>query len=92
MMFLKAVAEGTGQKDCAVQGELTSKIATSACQQTLKADWIQLPVERYLAALPTLKQGVRAESVQDQKCLSLGYYQGREVAGVGVPSQRPVFG
>ena len=25
---------------------------------TLKADWIQLPVERYLAALPTLKQGV----------------------------------
>ena len=24
----------------------------------LKADWIQLPVERYLAALPTLKQGV----------------------------------
>ena len=27
---------------------------------TLKADWIQLPVERYLAALPTLKQGVIA--------------------------------
>ena len=25
---------------------------------TLKADWIQLPVEKYLAALPTLKQGV----------------------------------
>ena len=25
---------------------------------TLKADWIQLPVERYLAAFPTLKQGV----------------------------------
>ena len=25
---------------------------------TIKADWIQLPVERYLAALPTLKQGV----------------------------------
>ena len=24
---------------------------------TLKADWIQLPVERYLAALSTLKQG-----------------------------------
>ena len=24
---------------------------------TLKADWIQLPVERYWAALPTLKQG-----------------------------------
>ena len=27
---------------------------------TLKADWIQLPVKRYLAALPTLKQGVIA--------------------------------
>ena len=25
---------------------------------TIKADWIQLPVERYLTALPTLKQGV----------------------------------
>ena len=27
---------------------------------TIKADWIQLPVEEYLAALPTLKQGVIA--------------------------------
>ena len=27
---------------------------------TLKADWIQLPVERYLAALPILRQGVIA--------------------------------
>ena len=27
---------------------------------TIKADWIQLPVEQYLAALPTLKQGVIA--------------------------------
>ena len=27
---------------------------------TIKADWIQLPVERYLAALPTLKHGVIA--------------------------------
>ena len=27
---------------------------------TIKADWIQLPVERYLAALPTLRQGVFA--------------------------------
>ena len=25
---------------------------------TIKADWIQLPVERYLAALPTLRHGV----------------------------------
>ena len=27
---------------------------------TLKADWIQLPVERYVAALPRLKQSVIA--------------------------------
>ena len=27
---------------------------------TIKADWIQLPVERFLTALPTLKQGVIA--------------------------------
>ena len=27
---------------------------------TIKADWIQLPVERYLTTLPTLKQGVIA--------------------------------
>ena len=27
---------------------------------TIKADWTQLPVEQYLAALPTLKQGVIA--------------------------------
>jgi len=27
---------------------------------TIKADWTQLPVERYLAALPTLRQGVIA--------------------------------
>ena len=27
---------------------------------TIRADWIQLPVDRYLAALPTLRQGVVA--------------------------------
>ena len=27
---------------------------------TIEVDWIQLPVEQYLAALPTLKQGVIA--------------------------------
>ena len=27
---------------------------------TIKVDWIQLPVEPYLAALPTLQQGVIA--------------------------------
>ena len=27
---------------------------------TIKVDWIQLPVERYLAALPTLRHGVTA--------------------------------
>ena len=40
----------------AVQGGVTSK----------KADWIQLPVKRYLAALPTVKQGV----ITDQRCFS----------------------
>ena len=30
------------------------------CSCTLKADWIQLPVENYLAVFPTLKQGVIA--------------------------------
>ena len=50
---------------------------------TLKADWMQLPVERYLAALPTLKQGVIA-GVFNQRCLFLGDYQGRE--SLGVPS------
>ena len=28
--------------------------------RTIKADWIQLPVEQYLAALPTLRHGVIA--------------------------------
>ena len=40
---------------------------------TIKADWIQLPVEQYLAALPTLKQGVIAER--------------GEVATLSLPSQ-----
>ena len=42
---------------------MTSNIATYVCSLltgTLKADWIQLPIERYLAALPTLKQSVIA--------------------------------
>ena len=30
---------------------------------TIKVDWIQLPVELYLAALPTLKQGVIANDL-----------------------------
>ena len=38
-----------------------SRIAISVCLTgTIKANWIQLPVERYLTALPTLKQGVIA--------------------------------
>ena len=41
----------------AVQGESSEiRMLTG----TLKADWIQLPVERYLAVFPTLKQGVIA--------------------------------
>ena len=39
---------------------------------TIKADWIQLPVERYLAALPTLRHGVIAGVVQKQRCCPWG--------------------
>ena len=35
---------------------------------TIKADWIQLPVERYLAALPTLRHGVIAGVFRCQRC------------------------
>ena len=45
-----------------------------------------LAVERYLAALPTLKQGVIA-GVFKIKGPLLGLLQGREVASIGVPSQ-----
>ena len=45
---------------------------------TLKADWIQLPVESYLAVFPTLKQGVIA-----------GVYSGSKVPRLGrLPGQR----
>ena len=53
---------------------------------TIKVDWIQLPVEPYLAALPTLKQGVIA-GVLGRKVLSLGNYQGREVATLSLSPQ-----
>ena len=39
-------------------GDWVSNIRTLT--GTIKADWIQLPVERYLAALPTLRHGVIA--------------------------------
>ena len=41
---------------------------------TIKVDWIQLPVELYLAALPTLQQGVIAGGIQAEGCRSLGNY------------------
>ena len=50
---------------------------------TFKADWIQLPVERYLAVFPTWKQGVIAGVFK----ITLGDYQGREVTSLCVPSQ-----
>ena len=40
---------------------------------TIKADWIQLRLERYLAALPTLKQGV-ITGVFKIKGVSLGHH------------------
>ena len=38
---------------------------------TIKVDWIQLPVEPHLAALPTLQQGV-SWGIQAEGCRSLG--------------------
>ena len=35
---------------------------------TIKVDWIQLPVEPYLAALPTLQQGVICWGFQAEGC------------------------
>ena len=54
---------------------------------TLKADWIQLPVERYLAALPTLKQGVIAGVFKIKGASPWAITKGREVTNLGVPSQ-----
>ena len=44
---------------------------------TIKVDWIQLPVEQYLAALPTLKQGVIA-----------GVFRQKGAAPGGLPTRR----
>ena len=41
---------------------------------TIKADWIQLPVERYLTVLPTLKQGVIAGVFKNKRSRSLGHH------------------
>ena len=54
---------------------------------TIKVDWMQLPVELYLAALPTLKQGVIAGGIQAERCCPPGDYQGREVATLSLPPQ-----
>ena len=39
---------------------------------TIKADWIQLPVERYLAALPTLRHGVIAGVFRNKGAVPCG--------------------
>ena len=54
----------------------------------IKADWIQPPLESYLAMFPTLKQGVIAGA----RCLSLGDHQGREDTSLRVPSQWTFYG
>ena len=54
---------------------------------TIKADWIQLPVEQYLAALPTLKQGVIAGVFRQKGAAPWGDYQRGEVATLSLPSQ-----
>ena len=58
---------------------------------TIKVDWIQLPVEQYLAALPTLKQGVIAGVFRQERRCPLGDYQRGEVATLSFSSQRAVF-
>ena len=54
---------------------------------TIKVDWIQLPVEQYLAALPTLKQGVIAGVFRQKGAAPLGDYQRGEVATLSLSSQ-----
>ena len=54
---------------------------------TIKADWIQLPVEQYLAALPTLKQGVIAGVFREKGAAPSRNYQRGEVATLSLPSQ-----
>ena len=56
------MAGGKGQQAYAVQGWQLSRCDRESnirmLTGTIKADWIQLPVERYLAALSTLRHGV----------------------------------
>ena len=58
---------------------------------TNEADWIQLPVEQYLAALPPLKQEV-IWGIQAGRCCPLEDYQRGEVATLSLSSQWTVFG
>ena len=58
---------------------------------TIKVDWTQLPVEQYLAALPTLKQGVIAGVFRQKRRCPLEDYQRGEVATLSLSSQWTVF-
>ena len=57
---------------------------------TIKADWIQLPVEPYLAAY--IETRSHCWGIQAERCCPLGHYQGREVATLSFPPQWLVFG
>ena len=62
--WLRMILRRSGRRQMPIGGcssrWATTRIAIRMLTGTIKADWIQLPVERYLTALPTLKQGVIA--------------------------------
>ena len=59
---------------------------------TIKTDWIQLPVERYLAAPSYIETRCHCWGVQEQRSRTLGHHEGWEVAAFGLSSQWPVIG
>ena len=60
---------------------------------TIKADWIQLPVEQYLAALPTLKQGVIAGVFRQKGAAPWGITNAEKLqTSVFLPNELTVFG
>ena len=59
---------------------------------TIKADWIQLPVERYLAALPTLRHGVIAGVFRNKGAAPWATTRAEKAAAFGLPSQWFVIG
>ena len=69
--FLNSVIDDTGTKKIRLTGVCSSRLAIVEIDRksnirifrTIKADWIQLPVESHFAVLPTLRHGVIAGGV-----------------------------